>query len=237
VVDESKLRRGKPTANALWGNQASVLVGDFLYSQAFQMMVGLNNFTVFNTLARAIRTIAEGEILQLQNCHNPDTTEAAYLEVIRCKTGTLFAAAAQMGAILCERSPAEVAAMADYGLTLGTAFQLVDDALDYCADTQLIGKNIGNDLAEGKPTLPLIYALKMGTPAQQSLIRMAISQGGTQELAQVLETIATTKAIEYTYAAAKHYTQQAKQILATMPESTYHQALLTLADFALERCH
>lgn len=235
VVDASTLRRGKETANSIWGNQASVLVGDYLYSQAFQMMVSLQNFKIFETLATATKTIAEGEILQLENCHNPDTTEEKYMEVIRCKTGTLFAAAAQMGAILCHREEIESQKMHQYGAHLGTAFQLIDDALDYAADPTLTGKNLGDDLAEGKPTLPLIHALKHGSVQEKNMIRHALSNSDQAHLSEILSAIESTKAIAYTYSAAKIEADKAKAQLAYLPNNEYRQALLSLVDFAVDR--
>lgn len=235
VVDGSELRRGKPTANVLWGNQASVLVGDFLYSRAFRMMVNVNNMRVMEVLANATNTIAAGEVLQLSHIKNPDTTQDRYMQVIRYKTGALFEAASQLGSILCQRPNSDVQLMAKYGMHLGTAFQLLDDVLDYSASTQQIGKNMGDDLAEGKPTLPLIYAMKNGTAAQVELLRSAIMQGTCDNIADVLEIIESTKAIAYTYQIAQEEAEKAIEMLTTIPESPYRAALFGLAKFVLAR--
>jgi octaprenyl-diphosphate synthase len=178
VVDASSLRRGQQTANSIWGNEASVLVGDFLYSRAFQMMVEVQQMRIMDILSNATNVIAEGEVLQLLNCHEPDTTEESYLQVIRSKTAKLFEAAAQLGAVLAEQSAAVETALASYGMHLGTAFQLIDDVLDYSATPEEMGKNVGDDLAEVKPTLPLIYTLRHANPTHQAVIREAITQGG-----------------------------------------------------------
>ncbi len=235
VVDASELRRGRETANTIWGNEASVLVGDFLYSRAFQMMVDVGNMRVMEILANATNTIAEGEVLQLLNCHEPDTTEESYLSVIRYKTAKLFEAAAQLGAVLCQRSEAEIDAMARYGMHLGTAYQLVDDVLDYSASAQEIGKNVGDDLAEGKPTLPLIYAMRHGSAAQVQVLRKAIEQGGRGYIDEVVEAIESTKALEYTARSARQEADMAVQALAELPGSPYKDALLTLAEFCINR--
>lgn len=235
VVDASELRRGRETANAVWGNEASVLVGDFLYSRAFQMMVEAGSMRVMEILADATNTIAEGEVLQLLNCREPDTTEERYLEVIRYKTAKLFEAAAQLGAVLCGRAEGEIAAMAAYGMHLGTAYQLIDDVLDYSASTQEIGKNVGDDLAEGKPTLPLIHALRFGTAQQVRVLRHAIEQGGRDNIDDVLDAIESTRALEYTARSARREAELAKQAVAILPESPYKDALLTLAEFCVAR--
>lgn len=237
VVDESDLRRGQETANAIWGNSASVLVGDFLFSRSFQMMVELNSLKVMDILAEASNTIAAGEVLQLMNCHEPDTTEERYMEVIHAKTAKLFAAATQLGAHIAGQSLAIEQQMGLYGMHLGAAFQLIDDALDYSGNAEEMGKNIGDDLAEGKPTLPLIYVMRNGTPAQQALIAQAIQQGSLDQLADIQRTVASTGAIEYTYAAAKREALAAIQALDNVPESPYRQALVQLANFTLERHH
>ena len=241
VVDESMLRRGRDTANAVWGNQASVLTGDFLYSRAFQMMVELRSMDVMRRLADTTNTIAEGEVLQLLNCRDPGITEARYREVIWRKTAVLFQAGTRLGAALARPadSPddATVRALADYGLHLGVAFQLIDDALDYSADADSLGKNVGDDLAEGKPTLPLIHALKHGTPAQQAELRAAIEQGSRECLPQVLAAIESTGAIAYTAALARDESAQAIAALAAIPESPHKTALVELARFAVERRH
>lgn len=238
VVDESTLRRGKETANALFGNQASVLVGDFLYSRSFQMMVSLNNMQVMQVLADATNIIAEGEVLQLMNVNDPDTTEQSYMQVIYCKTAKLFEAATQLAAVISGQSPAVESAMKAYGMHLGTAFQLVDDVLDYQADTAELGKNIGDDLAEGKPTLPLIYALKHGSASQQQLIKDAITEGnGMTHLNDILAALEETGAFHYTRSIALQEAEKAKAALAVLPDSTYKHALSALADLAVSRNH
>lgn len=237
VVDDSDLRRGRETANALWGNEASVLVGDFLYSRSFQMMVDVGIMRVMAILADATNIIAEGEVLQLMNCHDPDTTEERYYEVIRCKTATLFEAAARLGAVLGGRPEAEEQALADYGMRLGVAFQLVDDALDYSADAGELGKNIGDDLAEGKPTLPLIHVLREGTPEQVAVVRSAIESGGLDRIDAVRAAIASTGAIEYTARSAQQEAEMAVQALEAIPESPFREALAGLARFAVSRTY
>jgi len=238
VVDESTLRRGKETANALFGNQASVLVGDFLYSRSFQMMVQLNNMRVMQVLADATNIIAEGEVLQLMNVNDPDTTEASYMQVIYCKTAKLFEAATQLSAVISQQSPEVEAAMKAYGMHLGTAFQLIDDVLDYQADASELGKNIGDDLAEGKPTLPLIYALKHGNALQQQLIKEAITEGnGMQHLEQILTALNETGAFNYTRQIAQQEAVKAQQALTVLPTSAYKDALAALADIAVSRSH
>jgi len=235
VVDGSELRRGKDTANAVWGNEASVLVGDFLYSRAFQMMVGVRNMHVMEILSDATNIIAEGEVLQLLNCHDADTTEERYLDVIRYKTAKLFEAASQLGAVIAGRPSHEESAIARYGMHLGTAFQLVDDVLDYSADAEQLGKNVGDDLAEGKPTLPLIYAMRHGTPEQSALIRKAIETGGRENIDIVMEAIESTGAIAYTSRSAKEEADRALRELSEVPASPYKEALVTLAEFSVER--
>ena len=235
VVDASELRRGKETANALFGNEASVLVGDFLYSRAFQMMVEIGSMRVMEILADATNTIAEGEVLQLLNCNDPDTTEARYLEVIHNKTAKLFESAAQLGAVLTGQ-PAEIEkALAKYGMHLGCAFQLIDDVLDYTASSEDMGKNIGDDLAEGKPTLPLIHAMREGTAKQVKLIRSAIENGGLDDIDQVMSAVNSTGAIEYTADAAKKEAKQAIGALSVLPDSDYKEALQFLAEFSINR--
>lgn len=235
VVDGSELRRGRPTANVIWGNQASVLVGDFLYSRAFRMMVHVNNMKVMSVLANATNIIAAGEVLQLGYCKNPDTTEEQYMEVIRCKTGALFEAGSQLGAILCDRHNAEIDNMAKFGMHLGTAFQLLDDALDYNSSSDQIGKNIGDDLIEGKPTLPLIYALRNGNKSQKELLQMAIIQGGYEDIKQILTIIEDTQAIIYTHQVAQKEAEKAITHLNSIPDSIYRNALYGLADFVIKR--
>lgn len=237
VVDDSDLRRGRETANALWGNEASVLVGDFLYSRSFQMMVDVGVMRVMAILADATNIIAEGEVLQLMNCHDPDTTEERYYEVIRCKTAKLFEAAARLGAVLGGRPEAEEEALAAYGMHLGVAFQLVDDALDYSADAGELGKNIGDDLAEGKPTLPLIHVLREGAPEEVAVVRSAIENGGLDRIDAVRAAIASTGAIEYTARSAQQEAGKAVQALEAIPESPFREALAGLARFAVSRTY
>jgi octaprenyl-diphosphate synthase len=237
VVDSSELRRGHETANTIWGNEASVLVGDFLYSRAFQLIVKLKNLEILQIFADATNIIAEGEILQLLNCHDPDTTEEAYFEVIRRKTAKLFEVATQTGAALSAYTPQQMIAMQHYGMQLGIAYQLIDDALDYRANAAEMGKNIGNDLAEGKPTLPLIHALRKGTAAEVKLIRSAIKTGSHKKLDSIISIIESTGAIEYTAQTAKHHAQQAQSTLTHIPESPYRQALSDLAEFVVERSY
>jgi octaprenyl-diphosphate synthase len=239
VVDASELRRGQPTANSIWGNEASVLVGDFLYSRSFQMMVEVNDMRVMNIISDATNVIAEGEVLQLLNCHEPNITENDYLTVIRSKTAKLFEAATQIGAIISKQPLEYEQAMAQYGMHLGTAFQLIDDVLDYSASPEEIGKNVGDDLAEGKPTLPLIYALKQGTPAQQEVLRNAISHGSKENLkenlALVLATLESTEAISYAKKVAQQEAKKAITALTILPQSRYTTALLSLAEGSVER--
>ncbi|MDA1107732.1 MAG: octaprenyl diphosphate synthase [Proteobacteria bacterium] len=237
VVDGSELRRGKETANHVWGNEASVLVGDFLYSRAFEMMVEANEMQVMRILAHTTNVIAEGEVLQLLHCHDPDTTEQRYLEVIRCKTAKLFEAAAQLGAVLARQPPALQQALAAYGMHLGTAFQLVDDVLDYSAASAQMGKNVGDDLAEGKPTLPLIHALRTGTPEQQALLRRAVESGGREHIVLVTAAIESTGAIAYTARSAKAEAAKASAALAALPGSPYKDALMALAEFSANRSY
>ncbi|MEQ1593290.1 MAG: octaprenyl diphosphate synthase [Thiobacillaceae bacterium] len=235
VVDESDLRRGRETANALFGNAASVLVGDFLYSRAFQMMVGVNNMEVMRILSDATNTIAEGEVLQLLNCHDADIDEENYLRVIRYKTAKLFEAAGRLGAVIGGGTDAQKSALANYGMHLGTAFQLIDDVLDYSGDFLKTGKNIGDDLAEGKPTLPLLYAMKHGTPEQAASIRHAIEQGGLTEFQSVLAAIKDTQALQYTRAQAQREVEAASEAISVLPDSKFKSALLQLAAFAVDR--
>jgi octaprenyl-diphosphate synthase len=237
VVDESALRRGRPTANSLFGNEAAVLVGDFVYSRAFQMMVGVNNMRVLQVLADATNVIAEGEVLQLMNRGDPEIDENGYLRVIRYKTAKLFEAATRLGAILADAQPAAEEAIAAYGMHLGTAFQLIDDVLDYSGDRESIGKNVGGDLAEGKATLPLIYAIKHGSPTQAEVIRGAIQHGGLEELDGVMEAIRQTGALDYARTQAEHESQTACRALDTLPNSKYREYLLQLAAFAVTRTY
>jgi octaprenyl-diphosphate synthase len=235
VVDASQMRRGKSTANAIWGNEASVLVGDFLYSRAFEMMVEINSMRVMEILAKTTNTIAEGEVMQLLNCHDPDATEENYVQVIRSKTAKLFEAAAQLGAVIAGQDRATQSAMAAYGMHLGTAFQLVDDVLDYSRGNQLLGKNIGDDLAEGKPTLPLIRALHNGDEKQRLLLRDAIERGGLDTIDDVVAAIEATGSLAYTARRAEDEAQLARQALTEIPDSPHKQALLDLAYFSVHR--
>ena len=235
VVDESELRRGRATANAAFGNAAAVLVGDFLYSRAFQMMVNLKSMRVMEVLADATNTIAEGEVMQLLNVHNADVGEAAYLEVVRRKTARLFEASARLGAIL-GAAPLEIEdSLAAYGMHLGTAFQLVDDVLDYSGDLQETGKNLGDDLSEGKPTLPLIYVIQRGTPVQAETVRRAIEHGGRDTFAAVIAAIHATGALDRARDQARREATAACDALAPVADSTHKQSLLHLAAFAVER--
>ena len=229
VVDESALRRGRPTANALFGNSASVLVGDFLYSRAFQMMVGVNNMRVLQVLADATNVIAEGEVMQLMNMRDPDLAVADYLEVIRFKTAKLFEASARLGAVLADAPPAVEEACASYGRALGTAFQLVDDLLDYEGNSDELGKNVGDDLREGKPTLPLLLAMERANGDERDLIRQAIKHGDLQKLPQILAVVRRTGALAATRAAAQQEAELARTALAMLPPSRAHQALLELS--------
>ena len=237
VVDESALRRGQPTANSTFGNAASVLVGDFVYSRAFQMMVEAGDMRILDVLAEATNIIAEGEVLQLMNCRNPDIREDGYLQVIRCKTAKLFEAATRIGAVLGGASAEAEAAMARYGAYLGTAFQLIDDVLDYSGDHTVIGKNVGDDLAEGKATLPLIYAMRQGTTAQAAAVRRAIEAGGLGELPTVLEAIHDTGALDYARDRAGAEARLARAELAGLPGTRQREFLLQLADFSVTRSY
>src|SRR5579883_1024313 len=237
VVDESELRRGRQTANALWGNAASVLVGDFLYSRSFQMMVEADDMRVMRILADTTNRIAEGEVLQLLNVRNPDVDEAAYLRVIERKTAVLFAAAARLGGLLGGLPPAQEEALAHYGLQLGFAFQIADDVLDYVSDAATLGKNIGDDLAEGKTTLPLIYALERATPAQAASLRRAIESGGLDSLDNIVAAIRDSGALQRALARAQDHGDAAKAALSTLPHSPARAALAVLADYAVRRDH
>ncbi len=238
VVDESNLRRGRATANAAFGNAASVLVGDFLYSRAFQMMVAPNEIKILQILADATNTIAEGEVLQLMNMHDPDVNEERYMQVIHYKTGKLFEASSALGALLAKASPEQFQAAEAYGRHIGTTFQLVDDILDYTASAEQMGKNAGDDLREGKPTLPLIYLLERGTPDQKALIKTAIEQA--EELPdnmfqQVYAAIMASHAISYTEEVAKREAQLAKDCLNCFPNNAAKESLLKLCDYSLQR--
>ncbi|HET7569255.1 MAG TPA: octaprenyl diphosphate synthase [Gammaproteobacteria bacterium] len=235
VVDTSKLRRGRETANEIWGNEAAVLVGDFLYSRTFQMMVRVGDMRVMEIMADTTNMIAEGEVLQLLNAHDPATTEERHLEVIRRKTAKLFEAAAQVGAVLAGQPVANEQALARYGMHLGIAFQLIDDALDYGGDSDELGKNVGNDLAEGKPTLPLIYAMRHGSNTQARLVREAIENGRADCLTDITTAISETGALDYTRSRAQAEADAALEALSRFPASTYRDALENLARFAVDR--
>ncbi|MBC7489565.1 MAG: octaprenyl diphosphate synthase [Glaciimonas sp.] len=237
VVDESSLRRGRKTANAIFGNAASVLVGDFLYSRAFQMMVDVHNPRVMQIVANATNVIAEGEVLQLLNMHNPDVSEKRYLEVIRSKTAKLFEAAAQIGALIAGADDSAIDAAGDYGRSLGTAFQLIDDVLDYSGNSADIGKNVGDDLREGKPTLPLIYLMQHGTVEQCALVRNCIENGDEQHFDVILAAITYSGALDYTRKEAQKSADCATVALSSLPDSEYKCALLQLALFAVDRNH
>ncbi|MFK5128985.1 octaprenyl diphosphate synthase [Glaesserella parasuis] len=238
VVDESDMRRGRETANARFGNAASVLVGDFIYTRAFQMMASLRSLDVLQVMSDATNVIAEGEVQQLMNVNDPETTEANYMQVIYSKTARLFEAASQCSAIVSGADQATVIAMRDYGRYLGTAFQLVDDILDYSANAEQLGKNIGDDLAEGKPTLPLLHAMRSGNRQQAALIREAIEQGGKREaLDEILAIMAEHKSLDYTMERAKQEAQKAVDALAILPESEYKQALISLAYLSVDRSY
>ena len=235
VVDSSERRRGKFSANTVFGNQASVLVGDFLYSRSFQMMVDIGDMRIMHILADATNTIAAGEVMQLMNVHDPDTSEEDYQQVIYRKTAKLFEAGAQIAAVLADRDPGDEASMIRYGQDLGTAFQLIDDALDYNASADELGKNLGDDLAEGKATLPLIHAMRVGNEAQRELIRAAILEGGLGQMDQVQEIIHSTGALEYTIRKARNAANSAIARLDDIPDSEYRQTLMSLARLAIQR--
>jgi octaprenyl-diphosphate synthase len=237
VVDGSDLRRGRGTANQVFGNEASVLVGDYLYSRSFQLMVELGDMRIQEVMANATNTIAGGEVLQLMNAHDPDTTEQSYLEVIYRKTAKLFEAGAQMAAIISSATPHVEQAMVDYGRHLGTAFQLVDDALDYTASAEEMGKNLGDDLAEGKPTLPLIYALAHSPAEDVAVLRSAIENGGLDDLPRITRAIESSGGLEYTARLARREKDLAIDALSRLPESVYRRALGALAEFAVARTY
>ncbi|MBA6232590.1 MULTISPECIES: octaprenyl diphosphate synthase [unclassified Colwellia] len=236
VVDESNMRRGRETANALFGNSASVLVGDFLYTRSFQMMTQLGNMRIMDILSDATNIVAEGEVLQLMNCNDPDTTEESYFEVIYCKTAKLFEAATRLAAVIAGQDETTEKAMQEYGKYLGTAFQLVDDIMDYTADAKAMGKNIGDDLAEGKPTLPLLYAMQHGNTQQKQLIRDAIEHcNGMEHLDEILAAMEQTGSLVYTQKKAELEADKAISALHILPESEHKQALISLAHIAANR--
>jgi len=237
VVDESALRRGRQTANALFGNAASVLVGDFVYSRAFQMMVSVNNMRVMQILADATNVIAEGEVLQLMNMHDPEVTEARYLQVIRSKTAKLFEAGTELGSLIAAAPAAGIEAAAEYGRSLGTAFQLIDDVLDYSGNAADIGKNVGDDLREGKPTLPLIYLMQHGSATEKDLVRACIASGDESHFDEILQAITHSGALDYTRQQAHLARQRAIDSLALVPAGSYKETLVLLANFAVDRNH
>jgi len=235
VVDESALRRGRATANTLFGNAASVLVGDFVYSRAFQMMVGVQNMRVMDILAEATNIIAEGEVLQLLNINDADISDDDYLRVIHYKTAKLFEAATRLGAVICQASNEDENAMAEYGMRLGTAFQLIDDVLDLSGNSEDIGKNLGDDIAEGKPTLPLLYAMRHGDAEQNQLIRNAIEQGGLEDFSAIIQAVEQTGALDYVRNIAKQEAELACKAIQHLPSTPQHQALIQLAEFSVSR--
>lgn len=235
VVDTSELRRGRATANANWGNAPSVLVGDYLYSRAFQMMVSLDSMAVMDVLSSATAVIAEGEVLQLVNAKNPDLTEDQYMAVIRSKTAMLFKAASHSAALLCNASESDSTAMGNYGLHLGLAFQLVDDVLDYSGNTLEMGKNVGDDLAEGKATLPLIQAMKVCGEDDRLIIRRAIRKGGLEKLERICDIVRQTGALDYTLSLAREQAKLAAQCTEVLPKSAARDALLSLTEMAVSR--
>lgn len=237
VVDMSSLRRGRPTANAQWGNAPSVLVGDFLYSRAFQMMVHIGNMDVMAILSDTTNVIAEGEVQQLVNAKNPEVSEENYFQVIYKKTAILFASACEVAAAIGGANPAQRAALRAYGAHVGVAFQLVDDALDYTGDAATLGKNVGDDLAEGKPTLPLIHAMRTGTAEQAALVAKAIREGDASQLPQVLAIVQATGGMDYTLACAKREVASALEQLRALGDNPFSQAMAQLAEFALARSH
>jgi len=235
VVDESSLRRGQATANSLFGNAASVLVGDFVYSRAFQMMVRVDNMRVMEILAEATNVIAEGEVLQLLNVHDADISEQDYLQVIHFKTAKLFEAATRLGAVICQANEADEKALSLYGMHLGTAFQLIDDVLDLTGDAQAIGKNLGDDIAEGKPTLPLLYAMRHGTKQQAELIRTAIEHGGEHNIQNVIDAVQQTDALKHVRELAQQEADLACQAIAHLADGPAKQRLIDLAEFSVDR--
>ncbi len=237
VVDSSAMRRGQPSANDVWGNEASVLVGDFLYSRAFEMMVETDLMAVMEIMSSTTNAIAEGEVLQLLNAHSPETTEQVYLDTIHRKTAKLFESAAWLGGIVSGQDKAVCKMLSEYGVYLGTAFQLVDDVMDYLSTSEEMGKEVGDDLAEGKPTLPLIQAMANGTPEQVAIVKKAIENGERDQIAEILKIVHSTGAIDYTLARAHTQAEKAVQSLAPLPDSDYKQALINLAHFSVSRNH
>lgn len=237
VVDESSLRRGRATANTLFGNAASVLVGDFVYSRAFQMMVDVQNMRVMEILSEATNIIAEGEVLQLLNINDADISDEDYLRVIHYKTAKLFEAATRLGAVICDAPPETEAALAEYGMRIGTAFQLIDDVLDLSGESEQIGKNLGDDIAEGKPTLPLLYAMRHGNAQQKNLIRKAIELGGLNDISEVIQAVKETGALDYVRSIAETEAKLACQAIEKLPKNQHYQSLIDLAHFAVNRSY
>lgn len=235
VVDMSGMRRGRSTANALWGNAPSVLVGDFLYARSFEMMVALGSMPVMRIISQATRVIAEGEVLQLTKVRDANTTEETYMEVIRGKTAMLFEASTHSAAVLAQADPDTAEALRRFGDNLGIAFQLVDDLLDYRGDAETLGKNVGDDLAEGKPTLPLIYTMREGTPEQAALVRQAIQKGGIEDLERIREAVGASGALDYTACLAREYADRAIECLRQLPDSEHRQAMEELTRFSVAR--
>jgi octaprenyl-diphosphate synthase len=237
VVDESSLRRGRATANTLFGNAASVLVGDFVYSRAFQMMVEVQNMRIMEILSEATNIIAEGEVLQLLNINDADISDEDYLRVIHYKTAKLFEATTRLGAVICDAPPDTEAALAEYGMRIGTAFQLIDDVLDLSGESEQIGKNLGDDIAEGKPTLPLLYAMRHGNAQQKNLIRKAIEEGGLNDISEVIQAVKETGALDYVRTIAETEAKLACQAIENLPKNQHCQSLIDLAHFAVNRSY
>ena len=242
VVDRSAMRRGRETANSIWGDKISVLVGDFLFSRAFQLMVDVGSLPIMRIMADTTNIIAEGEVMQFANRHDPETTEERYLDVIGCKTGKLFEAAARVGAVLAIRSEAPErrmaeSRMAEIGASLGTAYQLVDDVLDYRGTVDAIGKNIGDDLADGQPTLPLIHAMRAGGPETARTVREALRTGDVAQLPELIEAVESAGGIEYTVTIARGYVQYAREALRDVPDNRFREALVSFAEFVIERTY
>jgi len=237
VVDSSDMRRGKATANDVWGNDASVLVGDFLYSRAFEMMVEADNMHIMDILSHTTNNIAEGEVMQLLNIHEPNISEQRYDAVIRAKTAILFEAAARIGGVIADQKDEIEQALASYGQHLGVAFQLVDDLLDYSSSSEALGKNVGDDLAEGKPTLPIIHAMQHATSTERDLLSEAIRSGGLDKINEVIAIIESTGSLAYTSQRASAEAEKAKQALSPLPQSAYKDALMILADFSVQRVY
>ena len=237
VVDRSTMRRGNRTVNAIWGNEVSVLVGDFLFSRAFQLLVEMGNHSIMRIMADTTNVIAEGEVLQLASRHDPHATEARYLEVVACKTGKLFEAAARVGAVLADRCEGAERRMTEFGASLGIAYQLVDDVLDYRGSAATIGKNIGDDLADGQPTLPLIHAMRTGDPDTARTVAAAIRTGDVEQLSHLIEAVESAGGIEYTVERARGYVERAREALRDVPDNRFRAALASFADFVIDRTY